>query len=61
MPLYQSDGSWCFSISFWKYLYFAHIVGYFEISFDEESRKQMDLEDTQIFLFSIKSQMWKSL
>lgn len=55
MPLYKTDGSWCFSVSFWKYLYLTHFVGYFEISFDEESKKQMDLELIQIFLFSIKS------
>lgn len=50
MPLYKTDGSWCFSVSFWKYLYLAHFVGYFEISFDEESKKQTDLEPIQIFL-----------
>lgn len=54
MPLYKTDGSWYFSVSFWKYLYLAHFVGYFEISFDEESKKQTDLEPIQIFLVSVK-------
>ncbi|KAL6034785.1 hypothetical protein STEG23_000798, partial [Scotinomys teguina] len=37
-------------------LCFAHIIGYFKINFDEESKKQMDLEEIQIFLFFVKSQ-----
>lgn len=43
-----------FLFPFEKYLYLAHFVGYFKISFDEESKKHMDLEPIQNFLFSIK-------
>lgn len=54
MPLYTSDGSWWLLFFLWKIFTLCSYCWLLKISFDEVSRKQVDLEQIQIFLFSIK-------